>query len=72
MNLMRSTLTRGGLVADALDSRSKGVYTLTSAYLFPILFFINFFRTDKENLVEIKRFSSLRSFHLNSFIKPNV
>lgn len=72
MNIMRSTLTRGGLVADALDSRSKGVYTLTSAYLFPILFFINFFRTDKENLVEIKRFSSLRSFHLNSFIKPNV
>lgn len=72
MNLMRSTLTRGGLVADALDSRSKGVYTLTLAYLFPILFFINFFRTDKENLVEIKRFSSLRSFHLNSFIKPNV
>ena len=72
MNLMRSTLTRGGLVADALDSRSKGVYTLTLAYLFPILFFINFFRTDEENLVEIKRFSSLRSFHLNSFIKPNV
>lgn len=72
MNIMRSTLTRGGLVADALDSRSKGVYTLTLAYLFPILFFINFFRTDKENLVEIKRFSSLRSFHLNSFIKPNV
>lgn len=72
MNLMRSTLTRGGLVADALDSRSKGVYTLTSAYLFPILFFINLFRTDKENLVKIKRFSSLRSFHLNSFIKPNV
>ena len=71
MNLMRSTLTRGGLVANALDSRSKGVYTLTSAYLFPILFFINFFRTDKENLVEIKRFSSLRSFHLNS-LKPNV
>lgn len=72
MNIMRSTLTRGGLVADALDSRSKGVYTLTSAYLFPILFFINFFRTDKENLVKIKCFSSLRSFHLNSLIKPNV
>ena len=71
MNLMRSTLTRGGLVADALDSRSKGVYTLTSACLFPILFFINFFRTDKENLVKIKRFSRLRSFHLNS-LKPNV
>ena len=71
MNLMRSTLTRGGLVADALDSRSKGVYTLTSAYLFPTLFFINLFRNDKENLVKIKRFSRLRSFHLNS-LKPNV
>lgn len=71
MNLMRSTLTRGGLVVDALDSRSKGVYTLTSACLFPILFFINFFRTDKENLVKIKRFSSLRSFQLNS-PRPNV